>query len=149
MGGFEFEWTGLLDGFESTIKEFPDVFHRNLSPIEEAMQADIDELGKKFSDALNAKINPQLEVPTGEVALGGAGGAAGKKASAKGASGGLAAVESRYLTMASAQSKTELHTGQLVRINNRHVQLTEKMLAVLERRNEAGMVSKITVSNFT
>jgi tape measure domain-containing protein len=36
-GGFNFEWTGLLDGFESTLKELPKIADRQIGPLEQAL----------------------------------------------------------------------------------------------------------------
>jgi hypothetical protein len=52
--GFNFEWTGLLEGFKRTTEQLPDIAKRQMSPFEEGLQTEIDriggELGKKFAD---------------------------------------------------------------------------------------------------
>lgn len=40
-GGFSFEWTGLLEGFESTLEKFPEIAERQLSDTEKRLNAKI------------------------------------------------------------------------------------------------------------
>lgn len=50
--GFQFEWTQLTDGFESAIKELPDILERQKGPLEQELEAELrtlaDEVGKKW-----------------------------------------------------------------------------------------------------
>ena len=48
--GWNFQWTGLLDGFESTIKELPQIAARQIGPLEAELAGHLDELGKDLSD---------------------------------------------------------------------------------------------------
>lgn len=43
-GEFNFEWTGLLDGFESTMTKLPEVAARVMGPLEASMQQEVDRL---------------------------------------------------------------------------------------------------------
>jgi len=48
--GWNFQWTGLLDGFESTIKELPEIAARQIGPLEAELAGHLDDLGKDLSD---------------------------------------------------------------------------------------------------
>jgi len=48
--GWNFRWTGLLDGFESTIKELPAIAARQIGPLETELAGHLDDLGKDLSD---------------------------------------------------------------------------------------------------
>lgn len=42
--GFSYEWTPLTQGFESAIKELPNIAAREIGPLEKALQDDLDKL---------------------------------------------------------------------------------------------------------
>jgi len=48
--GWNFQWTGLLEGFESTIKELPAIAARQIGPLESELAGHLDDLGKDLSD---------------------------------------------------------------------------------------------------
>jgi hypothetical protein len=48
--GWNFQWTGLLEGFESTIKELPAIAARQIGPLEAELAGHLDDLGKDLSD---------------------------------------------------------------------------------------------------
>lgn len=50
--GFDFEWTGLLDGFKKTVAKMPEIAARQIGPIEKAM---LEELSN-IEDKLTAKF---------------------------------------------------------------------------------------------
>jgi hypothetical protein len=54
--GFSFEWTGLTEGFESSVKELPQIMERQTGPLEQALQdqqAGLEQqLGAGLADAL-------------------------------------------------------------------------------------------------
>lgn len=43
--GWDFKWTGLLDGFESTIKEMPKIARREIGPVEKELSDMMDKIG--------------------------------------------------------------------------------------------------------
>ena len=133
--GFDFKWTGLLEGFESTLKEMPNIVDRNFSATEKALMKNIESMKSQFGEKLAEKLFPDTTLVTGPVGDIGTV-AAAKRKKKQGSQSGLAAIESRFLTMSGGQNKTEIHTGQLVKIAGQHVKLTEKLIAVLQ--NNAG-----------
>ena len=62
-------WTPLLDGFESTLSELPDIPERSLSALEQTMTADLDRmkenLGESMGDAVTASLD-RLKSTLGE-----------------------------------------------------------------------------------
>jgi len=48
-GGWNFEWTGLLDGFEYTIKELPKIAEREIGALEGALKGEMDALGGELA----------------------------------------------------------------------------------------------------
>lgn len=119
--GWDFEWTGLLDGFENTIKEMPKVMARQLGADEIELKNQIGDIAEKLGNEFQRKLAPRLKLLEGGDGTPGDSGAktATKKAAAAilatvqagggadagaGVAGGgpksLAAVESRFLTRA-------------------------------------------------
>ncbi len=60
--GWDFKWTGLMDGFESAVKELPKIAEREIGPLEKELAARMgnlgEELGKKW-DAHRAADGPE------------------------------------------------------------------------------------------
>lgn len=58
--GFNFEWTGLLKGFESTLTKLPEIVERHKGPLEEALEGMVGDLGNSlatgFLDFLNRRL---------------------------------------------------------------------------------------------
>lgn len=77
--GPELVWTGLLDGFKSTIKKLPTFFRRIIQEDEMQMRRDIQELGNKLGEDFRARLIPRLQMLEGGGAgPGKPGGALGK-----------------------------------------------------------------------
>ena len=97
--GFDFQWTGLLDGFESTLKEMPNIAKRVASPVEQALMEELSGHKAKFKDALEAKLNG-VQLDTSDLIANAK--ATGILDTSKGADStkksGLSAVESRFLS---------------------------------------------------
>ena len=78
--GFDFKWTGLLEGFESTLKEMPNIAARTMTSVESELAAKLaaaqEKLGQKIGDKL-----AQGGAGAGAGAGGGAVGAAAAAAS--------------------------------------------------------------------
>lgn len=55
-GEFDWEWRGLLDGFESTLTELPQIAERELSDLEVALNDSIDDMQPKLSKAFSDKL---------------------------------------------------------------------------------------------
>ena len=58
--GFEFEWTPLLDGFKSTIKQMPDIPPRVMGEIESKLASDVARLGTKVGAGFQNMLKPRL-----------------------------------------------------------------------------------------
>lgn len=87
--GFNFQWTGLLEGFKSTLTELPNILDRNIGPVEKALAEELAGLKDQFKKQLGLEMNPAaLSTGTGS-------GAAATLAAATG--GKIAASESRFL----------------------------------------------------
>lgn len=64
-GGFHFEWTGLLDGFESTLKDFPEIAERTLTDIEKTLiesLAGTKDFGGLFDELVNSAATALIAV---------------------------------------------------------------------------------------
>jgi hypothetical protein len=85
--GWSFQWTGLMDGFVSTIKELPQVAEREIGPLEKSLSDHMDELGKgiagDWQETLDEFHRSKVEAPEAGAAgkLPAAADAAGKAAS--------------------------------------------------------------------
>lgn len=126
--GFDFKWTGLLEGFESTLTELPDLVRRNKSAVETALEDELSGLKSQFAQKLQDVISPTLEVPVAGLP-GGPQGAQDPAAAAK-ASKGVAAVEARFLAGSGRQVD---YQKELAGHGRRQVTLMETMVRHLER----------------
>jgi len=52
--GWNFEWTPLLEGFESAVKELPKIAERQIGPLEADLQKRVDELGAQLNEKWQA-----------------------------------------------------------------------------------------------
>lgn len=52
--GFNFEWTGLTEGFKSSIQELPKIAKREMGPLETQLQREMDALGDQLNEEWNA-----------------------------------------------------------------------------------------------
>jgi hypothetical protein len=160
--GFDFKWTGLLDGFKSTVKEMPNILTRELSDGEKKLRGEIGDLGGKLGDKFQEKLQPRLALLNGEKgktvgsAAGGLGSGSGgvnsvvdKVAGAARSSKGLPS-ESRFLTMSpgAVVDKTETNTGKTVTKLDRLISVTERGLEAVKQAATGGP-GNITVSNFS
>ena len=59
--GWNFKWTGLLDGFESTIKELPKIAERNKTGLEKELEASIGQASGNIADYYESKITERLD----------------------------------------------------------------------------------------
>lgn len=59
--GFNFEWTGLLDGFEMTVSSLPDIAEREMGAFEKQLRHQIDDTQKDLGRDLSDFINEGLE----------------------------------------------------------------------------------------
>jgi len=57
--GFDFQWTALTDGFESTLKELPKIAERQVGPLEKSLQDQADTLKGAFQLGLGEYLNQQ------------------------------------------------------------------------------------------
>ncbi len=112
--GWHFQWTGLLDGFESTLKEMPKIAERQLTGTEKKLVRDIRERGARVGDAFGAGMDKKVAERIKKMGLGVKeevkasmpaavvpGGAEEEKAAAApGRAKTFSAFESRFLTRA-------------------------------------------------
>ncbi len=125
--GFDFKWTGLLEGFEATLAEMPKIAQRGLSETESALQVRLEDLTRQMKEKIMEEFKGAAVDVKGilerailpEIADARA---KGKKAGSK---KGLAAAESRFLTFQpgarfdSTEKNTEntaKNTSQIVKI---------------------------------
>jgi hypothetical protein len=64
--GWSFDWTPLTEGFESSIKELPDIAKRELSVLEKEMQRDLEDTEKRLGEnwvanVINKGDRPELD----------------------------------------------------------------------------------------
>ncbi len=59
--GFDFKWTGLLDGFESTLKELPNIVDRHKGDLEQALEKEVGELGGSLGSKFEKKYAANME----------------------------------------------------------------------------------------
>jgi hypothetical protein len=138
--GFDFTWTSLLDGFESTLKELPVIAKRELTDTEKTIAAEINKLQGQFQEKLDLKLNPpefKAEEFVAKVDFTGLGGKI--KASTKDLK--LEASESRFLTFAPGQKfdKVERNTAQ----SNKLLESNNKLLAAIK-----GGIDRIQVGRY-
>ena len=69
----DFKWTALLDGFESTLREMPEIAKRGISETEKALRAELDDLKLQFAQKITDKFEEEKAAIT----------VAAKKATAK------------------------------------------------------------------
>lgn len=62
--GFNFEWTGLTEGFASTIKELPKIAEREVGPLEGALNDELSKSQQKYMDGLGQKVVDQNNLTT-------------------------------------------------------------------------------------
>jgi len=139
--GFDFEWTGLLDGFESALSKLPEIAKRAVGPIEEALAEELAGLQAEMALKIKKRLSPET-LDVGKLLAGATGGAGKAAASAAGGGGkGLSAFESRFMTMAPGATvdKTEINTGKMVRL----LEHVERNISILAKKAErAGMTGK-------
>lgn len=56
----DFEWKGLTEGFESSLKELPKIAEREIGPFEQALKDKVGELGGKLGNAYAEKYAENL-----------------------------------------------------------------------------------------
>ena len=118
--GFDFTWTGLLDGFESTLTELPDILHRNIGPVEKALSDELAGLKTQFKEKLTAELTGS-SAPTGGKA--GGGGSIGAAAST--AAGKVQAIEARFLGAGAKGAKD--YAKETAGLSKRQVDILEKI----------------------
>jgi len=160
--GFDFEWTGLLDGFEATLEEMPTIAARAMTATEKALAGQIADLREKFGQKLADKLNVNLDT-TGMVAAAAMPGAASTDtavAAAAGGSGpavgrGVAARESRLLTL---RAGAQFSPGEraMVDSDRKQEKLLERVAKATERLTALGFSTaaaqgavQLSLSNMT
>lgn len=57
--GFNFKWTGLLEGFENTVKEMPKIAERQIGPLEKSLGDSTAAMGEKIGTGLSDYLTAQ------------------------------------------------------------------------------------------
>jgi hypothetical protein len=126
--GFNFKWTGLLEGFQSTLKELPVIAQRELSKTEIALKEQLGKLTTEMAEKIVDEFEPKkldikgilekavytgLEKP--------------EKETAKGQYERLAAIESRFMAFGPGTrfNQTEKNTGDTASNTSRIADLLE------------------------
>lgn len=136
--GFDFKWQGLLDGFESTLTELPQIAARKASDLENALQTELDDINLELAGKIEekiagaafdaAKVIAEAAMPDFKEKI--------KVAKAKGP-GKLEAKEYRFLSMSLAKQdptrEVANNTSTMVKILNRHLQVTELQRKAIEK----------------
>jgi hypothetical protein len=123
--GFNFEWTGLLDGFKATTDKLPDIAKRQMTPFEDGLQKEIDriggELGNKFADEFGKvpDVTKQAEKATAPAQ------AASKATTATAAAGQQAMASSKKIEFVSSSEIWKKMAGSLTVKDTGKQQLTE------------------------
>lgn len=146
--GFDFKWTGLLDGFEATLTEMPKIAKRAVTDTEEQMAKEIADMQLKFAENLAAKFEDEkIDVA-----------AAVKKAvtevlpvepeaevekTKKAGRSGLSALQARFLTFAPGtqfdyQHQTATGVGQMVRLQGKANSVLEKIEKAVAKTGAEG-----------
>ncbi len=128
-----FEWTGLLDGFESALEEMPIIAKRQMTKIEKAMAGEFDKMSGQFNKTLLTNLaGEKLEL--GKILKGsGLSDQQIKNVIGKGGKG-TAAKESRLLTTTPG---SRIDPAKQTADNTRtQIRLQERMLKELVRQNE-------------
>ena len=144
--GFDFEWTGLLDGFESTLKEMPKILKREMSFVEKELSSEIAHLKEKLAAAAKSPTGPTLasliEGPGGSGPSAAAGVGGGKQS--------LAAREARFLSFAPGSYQdpaveTKKNTAAISKLMQTSV---DKLSEIVEALQPAGSNNTIHNTSF-
>jgi hypothetical protein len=130
--GFDFQWTGLLEGFKSTIGEMKPIAEREMSDLEKALALELAGNLDKFKQAGQKPIFNPADITGGAVA------SATKSAEYKG--GRLSAVEARFLTGAGGMQDYQKGTFD---INRKQLSTQEKMVRLLEQMNKTNQMPQV------
>lgn len=152
--GFNFEWQGLLTGFESTLTELPEIAKRKASDLEKALQTELDDINLELAGKIEEKIAgaafDAAEI-VAKAALPDIKGA--MKTAAKGKTPGrLEAKEYRFISMTLAhqdpQKVVAKNTSAMVKLLSRQLKVAElqsKNFAAVDRVRQS---KTIHVTNF-
>jgi hypothetical protein len=58
--GFDFKWTGLTEGFESSIKQLPVILERQKGPLEQQLEGIVGDLSKGLGEGLQDNVNKRV-----------------------------------------------------------------------------------------
>lgn len=125
--GFNFEWTGLLDGFTATTEKFPDILSRQATDLETAMSQELQGLKNQFNEKLTGKDKTLDQSQLGAAQLSAASAVAAKDNK-------VSAVESRFL---SGQNTAQDYNREIAGNGKRQTGLLERIARALEKQGTA------------
>ena len=143
--GFNFEWTGLLEGFENTIKELPKIAGREMSAVESALAAELAESQRKLS----IKITEKLTGGGGPSIAGqlGAGAALPGTIAGVATRGAAAAVESRFATGRNVNAAERIQAEQL-QTQKQQLEETRELVGLMKAAGFGGTDIGIAIGRF-
>jgi len=140
--GFDFQWTGLLEGFESTLKELPKITERTMTSVEKELAAKLASSQDKLGKALAAKMAPAAAIP----GIGGFGaGASSALATAGGGRGGGGTIEARFLGGGGRVSEETLVLRKILKLFEKQERMNNRDMANKHRRDLGAQTTKIGV----
>ena len=138
--GFDFKWTGLLEGFESTLSEMPKIARREAGAVEQALADELAEHKGNFQKALQQKMDGTDLDMTEMLKNAKATGILDDKTKKEKGKSGLGIVEGRLLSGISVSTDPQSES-------KKQTPLMKKMVRHLEMiaRNEAELAKRVSI----
>ena len=159
-GGTDWKWTGLLEGFESTLDELPEIADRIPGVLEKSLGRSVADLGGKIAGDFQTKFDERMaffrgigagegEAGAGDKvgdpdlaggpARGGPAAAKKKKAAAGAGEGGFEGLESLFKRISGAaakgpEEKTAENTERIAKAAEENVDISKEQLALDKNR---------------
>ena len=145
--GFDFTWTGLLDGFESTLEEMPVILKRQMTKVEKAMADEFDKMSSQFNKKILTNLAGEKLDLTSILKGSGLTDAQVKNVTGKGGKGS-AATEARLLTLTPGSrmdpaKQTADNTRNQVRLQQHIVKELQKLNTFMDRQSSGAETIKV------
>ncbi|HOK96861.1 MAG TPA: hypothetical protein PK052_06865 [Anaerohalosphaeraceae bacterium] len=121
---FEFVWTGLLDGFKSTLEEMKPIAQRQVGEVEKIMSEELADKLEQFRKAAAEKSTMNM-TQFGKAKL-------GEKNTESGEAGKVAAVESRFLSGITTAGPA--YDKETAKNTKRQIAILERIEKVLQQK---------------